>query len=84
MANVTRVPRMECWAKKGKKWEMTYGTTSDVEVWERLARDLMWRYMAKANYAKRVTETVYGNTRTITIFDTSLNYPFKRIYTLPN
>lgn len=84
MENAMRVPRLECWVKKGKNWLVTYETTDAVEVWERLARDLMWRYLAKANFAKRVTETVYGNVRTVTIFDTSLNYPFKRIYTLPN
>lgn len=81
---MTKETRMECWAKKGKKWEMTYETTSEVEVWERLARDMMWRYLAKANYAKRITETAYGNIRTITVYDVSLGYPFKRIYTLPN
>ena len=84
MAKVTRVPRMECWVKRGKKWEMAFGTTSEADVWERLARDMMWRYLAKANYAKRITESVYGNERTVTVYDASLSTPCKRIYTLPN
>ena len=86
MANVMGVPRLEFYAKCGKKWvKFDKDTESGDCVWERLARDLMWRYLAKANYAKKVTETVYGNVRTVTVYDyTDEMPPMKRVYTLPN
>lgn len=85
MANVMGNPRLEFYSKCGKKWvKYDENETGDI-VWERLARDLMWRYLAKANYAKKVTETVYRNCRTITVYDyTDGMPPMKRVYTLPN
>ena len=63
------IPNYAYQEKRGGVWVTTYGNTDPATVYEHLANCLMYRYLWKANYAKRITESSNGVTRTITVYD---------------
>ena len=73
--------RMIVERKGGKRWTQTYESTCVEHCTEMLAGHLYDRYIGKARYLKRITDSYDYSTgmRTITVYD---DYDCRTIYTV--